>query len=145
VNKNAHLVEEPSHTCLYLIPKHGRWYLSYPNFWPKISHSYILWPRIISDFSLKYSAERYFKIPHFCSDVGPSSHLFISILMLSFIFHLLILFYFVFILFLIRFILFFISFLISVQKIKCPRSNFCFSQVCHQSCHFYMSTLPFEK
>jgi len=45
--------------------------LSYPNFWPKVLHSYTVWSWIVSDFSVKNSAERYFKIPHFCSDSDP--------------------------------------------------------------------------
>ena len=46
-------------------------YLSYPNFWSKVLHSYTVWSWIVSNFSVKNSAKRYFKIPHFCSDSDP--------------------------------------------------------------------------
>jgi len=51
--------------------------LSYPNFWPKILHSYVIWPWIVFDFSEKNSVERCFKIPHFWFRVRPS-YLFFS-------------------------------------------------------------------
>jgi len=47
---------------------------------------------MVSDFSVKNSAERYFKIPHFCSDSDPILSLFYFIII-----SLLVLFYFFFI------------------------------------------------
>jgi len=40
-----------------------------------------------SDFSEKNSTKRYFKIPHFYSDFGPSSHFFLLLLLVFFIFN----------------------------------------------------------
>jgi len=104
--------------------------LSYPNFRPKVVLSHVLWPGIFSVFSVKISAERYFKIPHFCSDFVPSSHFFYFIISLLVLFYLLFsifyfyfLFYFYFILLLFHFTLFFILLLLSFfifLFLKCP-------------------------
>ena len=57
--------------------------LSYPNFWSKTPMTRAIWPRVISDFSVKNSAERYFKIPHFLFRIGPSSLIFNFIFLIS--------------------------------------------------------------
>jgi len=93
--------------------------MSYPNFWPKTLHSYTLWSKILSDFSKKNSAERYFKIPHFRFVLGPV-FLFYYYFFIYFIF-ILISFYFIlfpsFILFLFCFLGYFLFYYLEyVQK-----------------------------
>jgi len=77
--------------------------LSYPNFWPKISLSHALWPRIFFDFSKKISTESYFKITHFGSFSDP-----LFILFLVFLFVLLLILFLVFIYFIFTFYFIFI-------------------------------------
>jgi len=101
---------------------HGSWIwdvksiVSYPNFWPKMSLTRVvgLW------FSVKISAERYFKIPHF---LVPSRALF-SQFLFFFSFHLLFLFNsFLFSFFLLIFIFYYFLFLCpNVILLFCPNN-----------------------
>ena len=141
--------------------------LSYPNFWPNILHSYAVWPWLIFDFSVKISAEGYFKIPHFGSDSGLLLtffyllvFLFFLTIVFIFIFHFYSIFIFIFILYfyfhftilflffsLITSLGFFINFFneskncqkysVKVQKIS--------SLVCHQSCQITLLTFSSKK
>jgi len=62
----------------------GNRIVSYPNFWPKVLHSYTFWSWIVSDFSVKNSAKSYFKIPLFVPIRTLFSFIFIFYLLLSF-------------------------------------------------------------
>ena len=61
--------------------------LSYPNFWPKLSLTRVGGPYVHTQFNLinlcisvKISAERYFKIPHYSSESGPLLSVFLFLL-----------------------------------------------------------------
>jgi len=68
--------------------------LSYPNFWPKMSLTRVVWPYIHTQFDMidlwhfsENSAERYFKIPHFLFQVDPLFSLLLLLVLLIFCFN----------------------------------------------------------